>query len=500
MSGIDEYSTTPGSNTSINSIDISEGCSPATINNAIRQAMADIVTHATWLEKTAAYTAVRFESVLCDTVTTAAFTLTLPASPSNGDWVRIASSSTWASNNLTVGRNSQTIRGSASNLVLSDAGNVAYLFVFDGTTWQYYVTADDTTGIVTTGSPVDDDFAKFTDASTVEGRSYSEVLTDLSLSTSDSPQFTGVELGHATDTTLTRSAAGVLAVEGVDVLTTSNTKTLTNKTFDANGTGNSLSNVDIADLANGTDGELITWDASGAPTTVGVGTADYVLTSNGAGAAPTFQALAASGGFASVQAFTTSGTWTKPADITKVLVIVTGGGGSGGGDTFNATPGPSGGGAGATAIQFLDVTTPSTATITIGAGGAAQTSAAAGNAGGTTTWADGTNTNVVAGGGGAGNTGGAGNPTGGIGSSTHTGEALGIDGGDGGCGIPFVGEGGGGDGGASFWGGGGFGGLSNASAKHGAAGSAWGSGSGGGNGSGDSGAGKGGVIFVMEFK
>jgi hypothetical protein len=41
-----------------------------------------------------------------------------------------------------------------------------------------------------------------------------------------------VELGHASDTTLSRSAAGTLAVEGVDVLTTSNTKTVTNKTLD----------------------------------------------------------------------------------------------------------------------------------------------------------------------------------------------------------------------------------------------------------------------------
>lgn len=67
------------------------------------------------------------------------------------------------------------------------------------------------------------------------------------------------------------------------------TATLTNKTFDANGTGNSLSNVDVADLANGTDGELITWDANAAPAAVAVGTAGQVLTSNGVGAAPTFQ-------------------------------------------------------------------------------------------------------------------------------------------------------------------------------------------------------------------
>lgn len=38
-----------------------------------------------------------------------------------------------------------------------------------------------------------------------------------------------IELGHASDTTLARSAAGDLAVEGVSVLTTSNTKTVTGK-------------------------------------------------------------------------------------------------------------------------------------------------------------------------------------------------------------------------------------------------------------------------------
>lgn len=38
-----------------------------------------------------------------------------------------------------------------------------------------------------------------------------------------------IELGHASDTTLSRSAAGVLAVEGVDVPTISSTNTLTNK-------------------------------------------------------------------------------------------------------------------------------------------------------------------------------------------------------------------------------------------------------------------------------
>jgi len=78
------------------------------------------------------------------------------------------------------------------------------------------------------------------------------------------------------------------AVVGSGV-TASSTDTFTNKTFDANGTGNSIANIEVADFANGTDGELITWDATGAPAVVAVGTAAQVLTSNGAGAAPTFQ-------------------------------------------------------------------------------------------------------------------------------------------------------------------------------------------------------------------
>jgi len=56
---------------------------------------------------------------------------------------------------------------------------------------------------------------------------------------------------------------------------------------------NILSNVDVADLADGTDGEIITWDASGNPATVGAGTSGQVLTSNGAGAAPTMQTVSA---------------------------------------------------------------------------------------------------------------------------------------------------------------------------------------------------------------
>jgi hypothetical protein len=46
----------------------------------------------------------------------------------------------------------------------------------------------------------------------------------------------------------------------------------------------------VAGIANGTAGEIITWSAGGVATVVPAGTATYVLTSNGIGAAPTFQA------------------------------------------------------------------------------------------------------------------------------------------------------------------------------------------------------------------
>lgn len=42
--------------------------------------------------------------------------------------------------------------------------------------------------------------------------------TSLGLGTGDSPQFTGVELGHASDTTLTRVSAGVVAIEGINIV------------------------------------------------------------------------------------------------------------------------------------------------------------------------------------------------------------------------------------------------------------------------------------------
>lgn len=65
----------------------------------------------------------------------------------------------------------------------------------------------------------------------VPATSHSHAVSDINASTSLALGVGSIELGHASDTTLSRSAAGVLAVEGVDQVNLSASQTLTNKTL-----------------------------------------------------------------------------------------------------------------------------------------------------------------------------------------------------------------------------------------------------------------------------
>ena len=86
------------------------------------------------------------------------------------------------------------------------------------------------------------------------------------------------------------------------------------------------------------------------------------------------------GGLQSRQIFTSSGTWTKPSGITLVKVIVTGGGG-GGGDGNSSNAPSQGGSAGGTSIEFIDVSSISSETVTIGAAGTRGSGGSGGNGG-----------------------------------------------------------------------------------------------------------------------
>jgi len=141
---------------------------------------------------------------------------------------------------------------------------------------------------------------------------------------------------------------------------------------------------------------------SGSTITIG-GSGDTVTLGSGASSSGFGAAVA---GIAGVSTFTSSGTWTKATreaalgvTIKRVIVYVTGGGGS-----ASASQGGnySAGGAG-TAIKLIDVSSISSATVTVGSGGAGvhYSPAQSGNNGGDSIWSDGTNT-VTGGGGGRG--------------------------------------------------------------------------------------------------
>ena len=96
--------------------------------------------------------------------------------------------------------------------------------------------------------------------------------------------------------------------------------------------------VTLAKMAGGTDGNLITYDASGDPAYVTTGTSGQVLTSGGTGVAPTFQTAASGGKVLQVvqslyggQKSSTSTTWsdtgltasiTPSSTSSKILITV----------------------------------------------------------------------------------------------------------------------------------------------------------------------------------
>jgi cytoskeletal protein CcmA (bactofilin family) len=90
----------------------------------VQVAMTDIKTYigggTSWQAvKTGDFTASAGQGVFCNT-TSAAFTLTLPASPSIGDEVTFVDyAGTFDTNNLTIGRNSQKIHGASEDLTVA---------------------------------------------------------------------------------------------------------------------------------------------------------------------------------------------------------------------------------------------------------------------------------------------------------------------------------------------------------------------------------------------
>tara|TARA_R110002124_G_scaffold59096_1_gene163638 strand:- start:1277 stop:2524 length:1248 start_codon:yes stop_codon:yes gene_type:complete len=83
--------------------------------------------------KTSGFTAVSGNGYFCNT-TSAAFTVTLPSSPSAGDIVGIKDyANTADTNNITIGRNSSPIQGDAADFIINTEGRSVLLVYIDGT-------------------------------------------------------------------------------------------------------------------------------------------------------------------------------------------------------------------------------------------------------------------------------------------------------------------------------------------------------------------------------
>ena len=208
-----------------------------------------------------------------------------------------------------------------------------------------------------------------------------------------------------------------------------------------------------------------------------------------------------------VQTFVADGTYTPTALMKKCLVICVGGGGGGGGG-LNTDSAGAGGGGGGTSIELISAATiGASKTVHVGAGGAGGASGVAPAAGAASHLGADASELLIGGGGQPGANGGtawsSGDPiitAGGAGGTASDGD-LNIAGQPGTRGYTWSGSNGrGGIGGLSFLGGSGLGPAVNTA---GVIGGAYGAGGGGGHASAvtdkNGGAGKIGVVYVIEF-
>jgi hypothetical protein len=336
--------------------------------------------------KTGNYTAVANDGVLTNT-TAGAFTVTLPATPANGDQVIVADAGgTWGTNNLTVGRNGNNIADVAQDLVCDIAGaSVQFVYNTSGTaTWEVYAQIGGNGGTAVTLDGVQTLTNKTLTAPTIASANLTTALTLAGAAGTSGQVLTSAGSGLPT-----WAAAGATVV----------LSTRTSNTILASG-----DNSTLVDITSGTFSQTFT-----AAATLGSGwfcyirnsgTGDITLDPNASELIDGLSTYIMYGGetrlvqctgtaFTSVvlspfyRAFTASGTFTKPPGYSCFSGLIWSGGSSAGKRT-NPTVASGGGGGGSGDFILPSASFAATETITIGAGGLGRTASdTVGIAGGT---------------------------------------------------------------------------------------------------------------------
>lgn len=195
----------------------------------------------------------------------------------------------------------------------------------------------------------------------------SNIRTIAGLATTDSPQFTAIELGNASDTTLARVSAGVVSIEGVTILTTA--------------TGQPLDATLTALAAFNTNGLLTQTAADTFTGRTITGTANEITLTNGSGVAGnptvslptalTFTGKTVTGGTFASPTITTSptaagATWTDLGTVTTAAIN----GGTINGSVIGGVTPAAGSFTTLTASTSLTITSANAAALAVGRQGA----------------------------------------------------------------------------------------------------------------------------------
>lgn len=153
--------------------------------------------------------------------------------------------------------------GAATNDIVGKVGTIDFRPISPSGTW----------GTTTNALTMNNSGAGAASGTTFDGSTARTISSNtLGLGTADSPQFTAVNIGHASDTTLARVSAGVISVEG-------------NTIYAAGGT-----DVPVTDGGTGvstlTNHGVVLGQGTSAVAVTSAGTSGQVLTSGGASADP----------------------------------------------------------------------------------------------------------------------------------------------------------------------------------------------------------------------